>query len=405
MIAALVLAAELGTLQLADWTEVRARATTGLPVGLDVTLSPSVKLAVTAPRWQLSLGNAFFLSLPDLEEPPVQWAAWDTGMFEAAWRDRFVRLSVTENATYGLLNTVDLLFQARLSGMAQPIVNGVPGGLIEYGNSLSALLLEYSPAARWHFSSRVAYWVYGGIRPIDRSQIAFQRTASAQLTTSYVVSRLDTGSFEVDGWRNETESGPCLAGDLTQAMQGTQATCAPDSFATGALLRLRHSFSPLSDLSLAGGSTFVRARIRPDDVYSRTVYPSAVVTYEYRLLHEGRKASLRLDGQLAPGIDFRNGGVNQRAQLTGTATWLAGRFTFTNAFGVARSFGSSEFLPSSIVFATARGDYQLKKNLFLSGTLSYYWEYQDASPAVPSSVLSTGIASVALTATTLPWRF
>jgi hypothetical protein len=420
MIAALALVADLRTLQLVDWTEARVRADSGQNVAFDLTTSPTATLAIRGHTWELVLTEAPFFALPDLEAS-VAPTILETAALELAWHSRDVQLSLTESGTYGTENTTNLRIPPATPGMAQTVVSGVSAQTLYYASTLTTLAIGYTPSRRWRYSLRGSYFAYGGVREIDRETIAFQHGEAAEASVAYSFSHRDATFLQLDGTRSETNTGPCFAQETgtTTANPTTAANqlCAPDSYIGTALVGLRHALSPASDASLAVGAGIVRARLGPPDLappptdpnylnyfYHTTYYPQASATYEYRLTLEHRRTVVRVDAELTPTVDVRDGAVDNRAQLTGTMTWLSGRLTLSGAFGAARSVGVSMEEPSTIVFASARADRRLDRHFVVSFGLSYFWQNQD-NPTGGESVISSAMASLSITASTLPWRF
>jgi hypothetical protein len=399
MIAALALIADLRTLQLVDWTEARVRADSGQNVAFDLTTSPTATMAIRGHTWELVLTEAPFFALPDLEAS-VSPTILETATLELGWHSRDVQVSLSESGSYGSENTANLRVPVAQAGMAQQVVNGVQAQTLYYASSLTNLAMSYSPSRRWRYSLRGSYFAYGGVREIDRQTIAFQHGEAAEASVAYGFSRRDATFLQLDGTRSETNTGPCFT-DLTGV---TGTTCAPDSYIGTALVGLRHALSPVSDASVGVGAGVVRARLGPQYLYETTYYPQASATYEYRLTLEHRRTVARVDAELTPTIDVRDGAVDDRAQLTGTMTWLSGRLTLSGAFGGARSVGVSMVEPSTVVFASVRADQRLDRHFVLSFGLSYFWQSQD-NPTGGESVISSAMASLAITASTLPWRF
>ncbi len=415
MLPALALVADLRTLQLVDWSEARLRVDSvpgsGQTAAFDLTTSPSATLGIRSRVWQLTLTYAPFLSLPDLEqgigqnnEPLVL----QTAALTADWHNRHLDLSLSENASYGQENTSNLLIGQAQPGMPQPITSGATITEIGYASSLTTLATSYAPTRDWRFGLRAGYFAFGGVgtfkagdTEVPSSQIiAFQHGPTGEASVNYGVTRRLSTFLQVDGVRTETEPGPCFAQE-----DMTTGTCAPDSYIAGALVGVRHVFSPVSDGSIAAGAGVVRARLAPEDTYATTYYPEADATYEYRLSASRHRVVLRVDAGLSPTIDTRDGAVDNRAQATGIFTLLSGDFTLSNSFGVARSVGNAEILPSTIFFVTSRADYRLERHFVLSFGLSFFWQSQDRADAGGEDIISSGIASVAITADSLPIRF
>jgi hypothetical protein len=395
MIVALALAADLRTLQIGDYSETRLRVDSGPIVGVDATTAPFATLAMAAPRWRLSLSYQPYVGVTDIEAPKPEAIYYNSGVFNAAWWNRTVSLGVSETATYGKLNTSSLLSQQAAPGMAQQVNNGIPIGEVSYAGSISSANVTYTPTRYWTFDARGGYSAYGGLTQTDRAVLAFQRGPTADLQVTHSFTPEDAAFVRLDGTRTETLVGPCFGEETIIA-----GDCAPDSYIASAIVGVRRAMSPTTQLSIGGGAGLVRARLNPDIIYHTTYYPVLAASYEYRFVREEHRVVFRADADIAPFVDTRTGAVDDRAQLTGTGTWILGKYTASGYFGVAQTIEKVEIQPTTIVFATARLDDHLTRNVMLTLSLSYFFQHQDGVDDISSAIAEAGI-----TVMTSPWRF
>jgi hypothetical protein len=395
MIAALALAADLRTLTLSDWSEARVRGDTGQPIAFDLTTAPNATLALATPRWHLSLAYQPYLGVTDLESTSPGAIYLNTASLNVGWHNRTVALGLTETGSYGIQNTSQLLIQAPAAGMQQTVSSGVPISNIEYAGSITNATLVYTPSPYWQLALRGGFFANGGVRAVDQQSIAFQHGPTAEVTLTHTVSREDAVFFRANGVRTETVPAPCFG------LEGiTTGDCQPDSYIGTAVAGLRRAFSPTTVGSFGVGAGVIRARIGPQFLYQTTPFPVVTASYEYTFIRDEHRVVFRADANVSPFIDTRDGAVDDRAQLTGTGTWTLGKLSLTGSFGAATTLVVVEIEPSTILFATSRLDDHLTKNLMVSFGLSYFWESQEGA-----DVISSAIASLSMTVTTLPWRF
>jgi hypothetical protein len=231
MIATAVLCAQYaGTLDLLDTTTLRARATQSLTngslqppiyqaattteagkeivIGGDFSTVASARLRLADRSWEYVLSYSPMLTLADVELGlnATRTLVLQNATASVGWHDRFVRVSVTESASYGFLYTL-LPYQPTAAAAPAPMGNTPapaptpgppppPGGTstvviaaprrIEYGTSdtqgaVSVLVERHSSLA---FSG--GYLVSGGLTS-DGQQIIPERFgphAEASFTTS-----------------------------------------------------------------------------------------------------------------------------------------------------------------------------------------------------------------------------
>jgi hypothetical protein len=398
MIPALLLAADLRTLHLSATTEARLRVTNGLPPGYDWTVGAGAGVEVRGRAWQLDATYTPFVQFADLEQPPHSPFYYQTAIATVAWHNRFVRLALAETGSLGTRNTTDFVVQQGLPGMAQTYSNLAAPKTITYAQSLTTLSVEYNPTRRWRFGAQASYSLYGGLGADARRYIAFQYGPLASAVVSYRITHQDGVFVRADGAQTTSLRGPCLV-----PTNPPQLSCEPDNIIANGIVGWQHTFSTTSEAAIGAGIGVSRARLQPTLPHDTTYYPEATATYEYHVARTHDRRTVRLDASVGPIVDLRSGTVDDRVQATGTMTWSSDPITLSEVFGAARSLGSAQERPSSLLFATSRVDYRLGKNAMLTGAVGYLWQDQEGvgGGVVASSVL----ASVGATVFTSPTRF
>jgi hypothetical protein len=395
MIPALLLAADLSTLHLSATSEARLRATEDQPLAYDWTVGASANLESRGHIWQFELTYAPFFQVEDLELPKPDAIFYQTGLASAVWHDRHLRLALTETGSEGTRNSTDFVVQQSLPGTAQAYSNLTAPATIWYAQSLTTLSGEYVPTPRWRFVVQASYSLYGGLDEAARRYIAFQYGPLGSAVATYRVTPVDGIFAQANGSQSTSLVGPCQV-----PTNPPELTCEPDNFIASAIVGWQHTFSAASEGAIGAGAGVSRARLEQDVPHDTTYYPEATITYQYQIARTHDRTSLRVDGSLGPIVDLRSGTVDDRAQMTGTLVWSVDPVTLSEVFGVARSLGSAEELPSSLLFGTSRVDLRVGRNATLSASIGYLWQDQDGL-----GVSSSFLASVGATVFTSPMRF
>jgi hypothetical protein len=339
MLPTVVVAADYaGTLVLSDRTDVRARATfqgaaapgaqavvgqgNGATFAFDLVNTPQAAGQITDRRWTLRLDYQPSFTLPDLEmgfTPQV----YNTGVAGIAWQNREVRLSLTESASFGQVNS-GYLFQPGVTGQPSTGMGMGTGMGMAAGGTQQSTQLAASPQNITFVMSNT----------VLRGDYRFGNRNSAYASASYLVSgglntallpeqygpRFELGFTHIASRRDQFVTlGSAQAAIFTEqpCVSSTDVVlnelCNPQVDLLQLTEGVRHSFDLETNLEIDGGASLVRSRQKDADPFSTTVYPAGLValTHSYR----GRdQLTLRIDASYQPVIDARSGFTNDRLQ-------------------------------------------------------------------------------------------
>jgi hypothetical protein len=391
MLATLALAADIAaTLDLSDRTEVRARSlqqggttTTGAPgtapLGVDVATVGDARLLATDRRWDYSVAYSATLIAPDLELGFTPQAL-QLASVAATWHDRLVRITVREDATYGIENSAFLIPtqipQATTPGgtMAPPpsLQTAPKPGLVTFGSTRTTLTSGFTFDRRTRATVSVEYAVSGGLDSTSQALLPLGSGPRASADFSYVLSRTDAVVTAVTAQQADFSAAPCLApADPTTTCQiSDRVGLATEGF--------RHRLSKAAGVTASAGAAFAAVRLHPNDSFGTTVYPVGEASFTDVLTKAGD--ALTAFARYVPTVDPRTGLVLAALQVESTyqqhlTPLLALRF----ATGVAQSLPTDQPAASSIVHADVGVDYLADRSRWLALSLGerMYWQNQN----------------------------
>jgi hypothetical protein len=341
-----VLADYAGLLDLHDRTEVRARTTqqlvapAGLPtnaqtnIGLDLFTQPTIRVRLFDRQWAFEAAYAPSFTFPDLElgfTPSIL----QIGELHVGWVDRFVTVGLTQNVTYGQLNTayfVPTAMQQPIPGQP-PMIAATPAPVtVDYLGSRSALTVAARLDRRSLLSLSGEYDVYGGTNTVSRITVPQQYGPRANATYSYLVSRRDqlltTALFQSTEFRGLQCVPP--GGSLAASF-----ACSPESRIIQGQETLRHRLARNIDFAAGVGMAAAVARLQNNQPFGTTYYPTgeAVLTVAFARPSEevfGARphepedrapmvaSTLRLATRVAPLVDIRTGNVSNAVVTEGS---------------------------------------------------------------------------------------
>ena len=393
-----------GTFSVSDRSEVRARTTVQTfastptqpaALSLDLLNQPIAALTLSDRRWDYTLGYSpsFILSdvIPHDQTKPTALFL-NAGNAGIAWHERFVRLSLTEEATYSFQNTALLLGPGANGGSAtttpgtvgtapigqvSPLQPLAPPTNITLASSRTTLGAGLRLARRASLFMDVGYAFSGGVGD-SRSTIPENYGPRADASLDVTASRRDHFITNASGSHSDFTNGVCpsVSGSPVVTIVG----CAPQATIVQGGELWRHAIARATTLTLGAGASAVRARVRPTDPYATTAYPTADASLNQRFDARGLD-QIDLTAQLAPAIDIRTGIVSQRIQGQVTALWaLSPRVGLRVIGGAARSISGAAHDP--LAFSLIRGEveasYRATRQVDLSIGERSAWQSQDA---------------------------
>jgi hypothetical protein len=386
MFAAAVLAADLSTtLDLSARSEVRLRSTQSpgvtTPLGVDLLEQPVARVLASDRRWNLTLGYSAQLLLPDVEMGLAPLVL-QTGTVGAAWHDRRLRLSITEDAVYGLQNTAYLLSTQPTQGTqpAQP-APGQPPAVTTLSTAAPATFLFGSTrtygSASYRFDRSTTltvgaeYFLSGGLDAASQATLPEQTGERALATFEHVVTRSDTLVTALNAQRADFTLTPCIppGGQLIDP----SILCQPSDQVAQGIERLRHALSRSETVTLGAGAAVSAIREHADVAYHVAYYPVADAVYVRQLDSAG--SSVSVTARLAPYIDPRTGVVlNALIGDLSLVDRLSGPLTLNASVGGSQNLPAGDPAAASIARGDVSFDYRLNRYLLLTVGERAFWQ-------------------------------
>jgi hypothetical protein len=371
MLPLVVLAADYaGTLEVAERTEVRARATqqTGSaspPGGVDVLAQPQLRAHADDRRWELTLGYMPSLTLTDLEAS-ASALVLHTGGAAVRWHDRSVRVGLTEDAVYGTFNSANLVAPNAPTQVSnapaaapaapptaiQPTPPPTPITLLATRIALSTFA-RTDP--RTLLSAGAAYLTSGGADAKSRLSLPESYGPRADASLSYSVSRRDQVVTSAFGQAANVTGVACTptgvaAGSpppgTTAATGGAQSTCAAQDQLAHLDEAVNHAVAPTAMFSVGIGASVARSRPSGDLPYRTVLFPSGAISFQYGS-PQRTGFVLGLSATLGPFIDPQTGALSNRAQQNATLVE-----PFSQVITLRLSVGGAEPIPADPLTAT-----------------------------------------------------
>jgi hypothetical protein len=404
MIATAVLAADYaGTLDLADTSTVRARATQQISPGgptqavqgaVDVATTPSASAYLTNRHWAYTLTYAATLTAPDLEEGFQARGFQAPQLFQfasaiAAWHDRSTTFNVTQTGSFGQLSSA-YLYQSPVTPGQTPVLQTAPATTTIYlGGSTTDATIGQRVGHDVLLAISGGYVVSGGLDNTSRTVLPLQYGPRASASLAYQPSLRDTITTRALAQEIST-TGECAppinVGICHERVDGIQAD---ETF--------RRRLSRTILFSLGGGFALYDADALGVD--TTTIYPVVLTSLSYHFGFKG-VSEFELSAQLAPTIDLRTGLPSERAQ--GNANFIdriIPSLTLHVGIGVIQSVLSDDPYFVSSVSGSIDAIYRLGRQADLSFGQQWLWQEQTGY-----GTLVSAFTFVALTVRTLPTR-
>jgi hypothetical protein len=385
MLAAAVLAADLSTtLDLSERSEARLRSTqvpgTMTPMAVDLLEEPAAKLLAKDRRWELTLGYTADLMLPGVQAGLAPLVL-QTGSVGVAWHDRKLRLSLNEDATYGLENSAYLLTSAPAQG-GQPVTGqpppvttlaAAPPATILFGSTRTAAMATYRFDPRTTMMLDAELFLYGGLDAASQATLPEQVGERAFGTFDHALTRSDVLETAVNAQHVDFTQTPCvpLTGTINPAI-----LCEPDDAIAQAMERLRHTLSRTETLTVGAGAAVSEVREHSDVPYQTAYYPVGEAIYAAQLDRAGSR--LTLTARLAPYLDIRTGIVlNAMLGEVALVERLSPPLTFTMTLGGSQNLPTEVPAAASIVRGDVSMEYRFNRQVLLALGERAFWENEN----------------------------
>jgi hypothetical protein len=430
MLTALLVAQFAGTLELLDRTDVQARSTlqtttpqaaipatatvpatpataaTTSTTGLDVTTAPSAILRLHDRRWEFTLSYAPSVVLPEVvavqssgPQPNEAPLYMNAGRAVVGWHDRWVRLALSETASYGQLNSAFLTPAAAIPGQPPVVSQTVPiATTIDVVSSSTDAALTAVLDRRTVASVYAGYLVSGGANPSSREVLPEQYGPHASASLDYAASRSDHLTTTAFGTASDFTVGTCPP-TATGAPSPTP-TCSPESRLVVAQEVLRHALSGSASLTLGGGFAGSAFRTNHGDSYQNNALPVGQAGLSYRFGSYGT-STLAATAMLLPSVDPRTGLMTNRLQ--GALSLIR---PLTRALTLRVTANAAQSVPTDAPFAATlaggevRSDFRIDPHLTLSVGDQAFWQDQ-----IGYGILLSTFVYFALTVRTTELRF
>jgi hypothetical protein len=402
MIAAIVLAAYAGTLELSDATNVNLRTMTATQTGVDIALAPAANVKVTDRRWEFAASYAPFFYWTDLEQgsqapSPI---LFNNGSLLAAWHNRLVRVSLDEAASYGFQNTAYLGLPPPQAagtvgrpGPPPPVIQLVPQQqvILKMLSSRTTLAADVHPSRRLELTIRSGYYVFGGTDAPSQAVLPRQEGPFGAASAIYYLSHRDVLLVNAAGTGNQTGRAPCQNFLFNTGTIAPGSTCAPDDFIGNGTVGLSHNLTRATNATVTAGASVLHWRLDPSIPYSTKVYPSGLASLQYRFGYEENPTTFRVDAQVGPVIDVRTGLADYRAQGNLGLTHTIGHLILMELAGTTRSLTSVQVPPSTYLVTTTSAEYAVSRNLFFAGLFNLLYENQDGAGSFVSTLATLSV--------------
>jgi hypothetical protein len=455
MIAAVVLAQYAGTLEIFDTTRIDARATQPLPIlpspprevalAADAITLPTARLHLSDRRWDYTLTYSPTLGVTDIElGAAAQVLALNAGAASVAWHGRFVRVTVSESASYGVQSSgfINQYPQPSIPGqttpgqvtapgqttapgqMTAPGQTAVPGQtatatsagpatLFPFGSSLTSGAIQVLANRRLTFSLFGGYSVYGDLTgnkaDVEDGALPKQFGPSAAASVAYAVSRTDSLVTQASAQETTTPLGFCVPLNVPPPI----VYCRQVQPIIQVQETVRHQLSTTEVLSMSAGASAAILPLTNEEAWGILPIGSLSFTDRIGTPKDPRDATtLLLWAGLAPMVDVRTGLLSNRVQPTATfGTRVAPNTFLSVTAGLLQSVPIPQRDPSPLTALNGGVDIRVRltRRIDVSVGIQAYWQEQLVYGALPQSTTSAvsaseiGYLSLTAHAPTLPF--
>jgi hypothetical protein len=394
--AAYVLAdtAYAGTATLSDRFEVRGRDTAGV-LGVDLADVPTAHLGVTNRRWEYTLDYSALAILPDVElgVSPQLLQSGDIGV---SWRNRRVRIGLTEYATYGQSNSTYLL-GGPATTVVQPVtptpVGGGPQLLAQpatllFGSSRTVLASQLAFSRRWSGTASIEYDVQGGLDAASQAYLPFVSGPRADATATYALTQVDSLQTRASALESSASSSPCSPVAINVP---PGSSCDPAVQEVLVTETWQHRLSRTWQSALGAGASYLRARLRDEQPYEQFVYPVGSASIERVTGPLENRNIIRLEALVSPVLDVRIGVLDERAQATFDVSQRFRNTTVRGRVAAARSIESPLVEPATFFQTSLETDVRLSPIVSVGGGIRYAWQEQAPLGAFSGGFVFAGV--------------
>ncbi len=396
MLAPIVLFADCaGTLDVGDATEVRARttqqstsgagggATTG--AGLDVYTQPTLTAHLTDRIWAYDITYRPSFTFQDLQSSS-QLLAIHTGNATVAWRERRVRLSLGEDASYGSYNSANILPPSGPSasaGTPTPTGAAMPPQVqlspsprtITYLATTTTMTVVAQTDRRSTFMLSTAYTARGGADEPSRAVLPELHGPRVDARFAYALSRSDQAVTAAYGQVVEFSAEACVG---PTGMITAGSSCAPENRLAQATEGIRHAINSATSVTLSAGAAVAQSRSDPASPFRAVLYPAGVADIIHRFGGERGTSSVNATASIGPVVDALTGLASDRLQGQASVTdQVSHAFTATFTASGTQTLPTSAPLAATLLGGTIAFALRLDPSLEFALGERAVWQRQD----------------------------
>jgi hypothetical protein len=402
MIATAVLAADYAaTLDLSDRTEVRARSTQQISAPADQPISPQTSVLgidlYTQPQARLLISDRVldwlvvytpWLMLPDVELG-VTPQLFQVGSASVAWHDRFVRLTLGEDGSYGLINSAYITPAQAVPGQPPTIQPAAEPTTLLLQSSRTYATASVRATRNASFALGAEYLLSGGADAASRAVIPDLHGPRAWASFGYDATRIDHLTTFASVQRADFTTAPCAAAPGQIVAPGT--LCAPQDVLGMAEETLTHKLSRTVGLVLGAGVAVATDRLTQDVPYGTVVFPVADASLQVHFGHEG-KSIFEIYGRLAPYVNMLYGIVsNYLIAEASLRDELTSRVAIRVALGTAQTLPTDAPAATSLVRGEVELDYRASRRVELAMGERVFWQEEVGFGAFASTFGFVGV--------------
>lgn len=284
----------------------------------DVDLIPGAGVNANEGRFNLSLGYSPLFNMRDVSGDNRATVIMHNGYLNLGYSERALSLSLSQSASYGSLAFRGLraapLDPKAIPDPTAPRVDLVPTNeVVKVFNETTGAAVSYRWDARLSSSLGASYSIGGGQGAQAQGTLPQIRSASAGLSTSYLL----TGSDNIGGGINATNI--TTHGGTFRDPNTMNVTASPDYeyWTLAATANWSHRFNSKDSMNLYGGAYGYNTTLLHHRPYYALTFTGGG-SYDTELFREGRlTVTSGLGVSVAPTVNTLTGEIQRRVQGTG----------------------------------------------------------------------------------------
>ena len=420
-----LLAQYAGTLEIQDTSRIDARsnqpytlAPTPPPrevaLASDASIAPMARLRLSDRQWDYVLTYSPTFTVTDVELiSESQPVVLNAGMASIGWHDRFLRVVVSESASYGW-EDLAYLYGTPVAGQTSGQSLGQTGGsaaiplqVFPFGSSSTTASVTMHETRSVTVNVSGGYSLTGNLtnNPAATTIYPEQYGPSAAASVAYTMSRADSLLTLASAQEITTPVGVCVGGTAGQTCRQVAPILLVEETA-------RHRLSPTANVSASLGVSGSIYPLATGEAWG--ILPVGGVAYTDRFgaaPHDPRDllepSGVRLSADLAPTINVFTGSPSNRVQLTASlVSRIAPDVSVSFLAGALQTISFPRPDPSPLTLVNGGIDlrFRVTRLISVSAGVQAFWENQQNVGVIPTAgatngptTLATEVGYVALT--------